>query len=484
MPKPVIVAALAFLLIIFVPLIARAQSAPPEKRIALVIGNDAYQTLPRLGNASADARDIGEALKQTGFEVTVGTDVKRRELYQLIDAFAAKISASPDTVGLFYYAGHGVQANGRNYLVPVDADLESDADLEPEAVDAGKVLRAMDHARNRMNIVILDACRDNPLPKGRSLSRGLASMQAPRGTFIGYAAAPGQSARDGPPGQNGVFTGVLLKELAEPGLQLENVFKRVISGVAERTGGEQLPWMESSVQGDFYFRPATTVGIASPSSNPPPAPGINSAGADAEIVFWQSIGRDAPADDYEEYLRQYPQGHFVGLARSRLAALRKPPAQAEPSGPPSAPPSNPKEEVRIAPAPPPCGGNTDERLTATISALYEAIRRMDIGAYAALWTPGGQYIRADTGKSITSEQKIAQRRGDFARWRSAEINMEQVRVIDKTPSTASVAVVYSMSVELPNGRTSRDLHVNERYDLTCAPSGQWLIRRNADFVGR
>lgn len=226
-----------------------------EKRIALVIGNNAYQTLPRLGNATTDAREVGRALEAAGFSVTVRTDVKRRELYQLIDTFGAAIAGSPDTVGLFYYAGHGIQANGRNYLVSVDANLQSEADLEPEGVDAGKVLRAMDQARNRINIVILDACRDNPLPKARTLSRGLSSMHAPRGTFIGYAAAPGQSAQDGAPGENGVFTGVLVKQLAIPGLQLEEAFKRVIAGVSERTGGQQLPWMESSVQGNFFFLP-------------------------------------------------------------------------------------------------------------------------------------------------------------------------------------------------------------------------------------
>src|SRR5580765_6721118 len=251
MTRQIVAAALA--LVAFAVAIGAAGAQTPEKRVALVIGNDAYQTLPRLGNATADARDIGRALEAAGFETTVNKDVKRRELYQLIDGFAARIAGSPDTVGLFYYAGHGIQTNGKNYLVPVDAALTSEADLEAEAVDAGKVLRAMDEARNRINIVILDACRDNPLPKGRSLARGLSSMPAPRGTFIGYAAAPGQTAQDGEPGENGVFTGTLIKHLGVPGLQLEEVFKRVIGGVSERTGGKQLPWMESSVQGNFYF---------------------------------------------------------------------------------------------------------------------------------------------------------------------------------------------------------------------------------------
>jgi uncharacterized caspase-like protein len=163
MTRQIVAAALALVLF---AVAAGASAQTPEKRVALVIGNDAYQTLPQLVNATSDARDLGRALEAAGFETTIKTDVKRREMYQLIDAFAAKISGSPDTVGLFYYAGHGIQTSGKNYLVPVDAAVTSDADLEPEAVDAEKVLRAMDQARNRINIVLLDACRDNPLPRG------------------------------------------------------------------------------------------------------------------------------------------------------------------------------------------------------------------------------------------------------------------------------------------------------------------------------
>jgi hypothetical protein len=300
----------AILSVVVLTISAGVVRAETERRIALVIGNDAYE-IPalQLKNATADARDIGKALTAAGFETTVKTNVRRRELYQLIDAFAAKIAGSPDTVGLFYYAGHGVQASGKNYLIPVDAAVESEADLEAEAVDAGKVLRAMDEAHNRVNIVILDACRDNPLPKGRSLSRGLTPMEAPRGTFIGYAAAPGQTALDGEPGSNGIFTGVLVKQLAVPGLPIEDVFKRVIAGVQERTGGKQVPWMESSLQGNFYFFAPITVNEAPP-------------GSDAEIVFWQSIAGSTNAADFEEYLRQYPGGHFAALAHNRLATLQ------------------------------------------------------------------------------------------------------------------------------------------------------------------
>jgi uncharacterized caspase-like protein len=286
----------------------------PERRVALVIGNDTYPQLhDQLANAGADARGVAGLLEKNGFDVTVKTNVKRRELYQLIDAFGAKIMASPDTVGLFYYAGHGIQANGKNYLIPVDADLVSEADLEPETVDVGKVLRAMQEARNRVNIVLLDACRNNPLPKGRSLTRGLAKMDAPNGTFVGYAAAPGQTAMDGPPGGNGMFTGKLLKQIAERGLSIEEAFKRTIAEVRQNTHDRQVPWYESSLEGNFYFVGPTTVTIA-------PQPAI----VDRDAIFWSSVKDSTSRVDFEAYLKQYPDGHFADLARNRLTALQLP----------------------------------------------------------------------------------------------------------------------------------------------------------------
>ena len=280
--------------------------ADVDRRFALVIGNDTYQVVqPNLANAAADARAIGKVLRDRGFDVTIKTNVKRRELYQLIDVFGGRIAGASDSVGLFYYAGHGIQANGKNYLIPVDADLASEGDLEAEAIDAGKVLRAMDEARNQVNIVILDACRDNPLPKSRSVTRGLTSMQAPRGTFIGYAAAPGQTAQDGAVGTNGVFTANLVKHIAVPGLQIEEVFKRVIGGVQQNTGGKQVPWMESSLQGDFYFatpRPAAEAPGAAAQPTAPAAPVATgeSRSTDFELLFWKTIADSKNPSDFEQ----------------------------------------------------------------------------------------------------------------------------------------------------------------------------------------
>lgn len=158
------------LLMLFGGLASAVEGA--ERRVALIIGNDAYVKINPLRNAGNDARKMEQALRSAGFETTLRIDAKRRTLYQVIDAFAAQIAGSPDTVGLFYYAGHGLQANGNNYLIPVDGDIETEADFEAEAVDAGKVLRAMADAHNRLNIVILDACRNNPLPRFGDLTHG------------------------------------------------------------------------------------------------------------------------------------------------------------------------------------------------------------------------------------------------------------------------------------------------------------------------
>lgn len=228
-----------------------------KNRVALVIGNDAYSGLPKLNNATRDAIVMSQKLRELGFETMLRTNVGRVALGRSISEFGDKIK-QPGTIALVFYAGHGIQAFERNWLVPIDAKLEADIDLETEAVDAQRILRAMDDAQNPLNILILDACRDNPLPRrSRSAERGLAVMSTTlRGSFIAYSASPNQKANDGAPGGHGIFTSELLKALDEPGLKIEDVFKRTNAGVQMATGGRQVPWFNASIQGDFYFRPA------------------------------------------------------------------------------------------------------------------------------------------------------------------------------------------------------------------------------------
>ena len=228
----------------------KAAPGQPEKRTALVIGNAAYES-GALRNPINDARAMAKALADLSFEVTLKENLDQKQMKREIQAFGEKLRKGG--VGLFYYAGHGIQENGRNYLLPVGAAIEHEKQVEYEAVDMGAVLSEIDYAHARMNIVILDACRDNPFARSfRSISQGLASLDAPTGTLIAYATAPGSVANDGP-GENGVYTGELIKAMVQPGLKIEDVFKQVRSAVREATGGRQVPWESSSLEGDFYF---------------------------------------------------------------------------------------------------------------------------------------------------------------------------------------------------------------------------------------
>ena len=248
----------------------------PQKRTALVVGNGAYASAP-LRNPINDARAMARALKDLSFDVILRENLDQKEMKKEIQAFGQKLQKGG--VGLFYFAGHGVQVNGHNYLLPVGASIEHENQVEYEAVDMGAVLSEMDYARNHLNIVILDACRDNPFARSfRSTSQGLASINAPSGTVISFATAPGSVANDGL-GENGVFTGELIKAMMQPGLKIEDVFKQVRSAVREATRGKQVPWESSSLEGDFYFRapPPTMLASSTPAANPP-AQGTSASG--------------------------------------------------------------------------------------------------------------------------------------------------------------------------------------------------------------
>ncbi|MBW1713269.1 MAG: caspase family protein, partial [Deltaproteobacteria bacterium] len=259
---------------------AGSQAAPDsERRLALVIGNGAYKTSP-LRNPVNDARAMASTLKSVGFEVVQQENLDQKQMKRAIWSFGQKIRQGG--VGLFYFAGHGIQFGGRNYLIPVGARIEYEEEVEVEAVDVRYVLTRMAAARNRLNIVILDACRDNPFARSfRSTNRGLAYMDAPSGTLIAYATAPGQVASDGP-GENGLFTSELISHMQTPGLKLEDVFKKVRVGVSQKSGGLQVPWESSSLMGDFYFNPRKR-------PSPPPAPKPRPAAETGEVEVSSNV---------------------------------------------------------------------------------------------------------------------------------------------------------------------------------------------------
>jgi formylglycine-generating enzyme required for sulfatase activity len=232
---------------------AAAAAHSMETRIALVIGNSDYSSGP-LPNPANDAKLIGDQLTSLGFDVIARRNADQTAMKRAIQEFGARLEkAGPDSVGLFYYAGHGVQLNGRNYLIPTTARIEREGDVEIEAVSADWVIEQMRYARNRLNIVILDACRNNPFTRSmRSVDHGLATMDAPAGILIAYSTAPGSVAADGT-GRNSPYTEALthaIRDLHEP---VEQVFKHVRVGVMSVTSGKQVPWESSSLTGDFYF---------------------------------------------------------------------------------------------------------------------------------------------------------------------------------------------------------------------------------------
>lgn len=221
-------------------------------RVALVIGNSDYPEAP-LRNPANDARDMAQSLEALGFTVIHLENADKRAMVEAIRDFSKRAF---EGVALFYYAGHGLQVDGINYLVPLNTDIESEADVEFEAVSADFILAQMEQAEAFLNVIILDACRNNPFTRSfRSDSRGLAFQAAPQGSIIAFATSPGSVAADGE-GDNGLYTAELLKLLPSPGLSIEDLFKEVGRAVSQETGDEQRPWVSSDFYGDFSFSPA------------------------------------------------------------------------------------------------------------------------------------------------------------------------------------------------------------------------------------
>jgi len=226
------------------------QAAGKERRIALIIGNAHYKSSP-LRNPVNDATDMARVLRERGFEVIMRTDANHKDMEEAIREFGKKLQK--EVVGLFYFSGHGMQVKGVNYLIPVNEDIQEEDEIKFKAVDANFVLSKMDSAGNQMNVMILDACRDNPFKRSfRSSVRGLVQMDAPRGSLIVYATSPGKTAADGE-GRNGIFTKHLLKAIRETDLEVGQLLREVRRGVMNETDGNQIPWESSSLIGDFYF---------------------------------------------------------------------------------------------------------------------------------------------------------------------------------------------------------------------------------------
>jgi uncharacterized caspase-like protein len=297
-----------------------------SKRIALVIGNGTYTSAPPLKNPPNDARDMAATLKVLGFNVASSIDADQRTMKRLIREFGQQLKGGGQ--GLFYYAGHGVQMRGRNYLIPANADITSETDVEDQAVDLNLVLGLMDEAQNGLNIVILDACRNNPFSRSfRSAGSGLAQVDAPTGTLIAYATSPGRVASDGT-GRNGLYTSELLNQMRVPGIGVEEMFKRVRATVQKQTTGQQVPWESSSLVGNFYFSPSSLDEALAIEKT---AKAIDPTAF--ELSYWDTIKNSTNADDFKAYLERYPQGQFAQLAKNRIVTLQPVTKPADSSAP-------------------------------------------------------------------------------------------------------------------------------------------------------
>ena len=247
--------------------------APPKpESVALIIGNGDYQTVSPLGNPTNDAKDISRALTACGFETILVEDGLKNDIDQAIFRFSRRLEEAK--VGLFYYAGHAVQVDGLNYLIPVDASIEKKYQLKSQCVLIDDVLGAMEEAKNPTNIIILDACRNNPFKSAtRAASRGLARMNSPKGSLLVYATSPGDVAKDGD-GRNGVFTTAFLKHVLTPGLEVSGLLRKVRGEVLSSTEEGQMPWESSYLVGEYYFVPdgSSTPPALETFAAPPPEP--------------------------------------------------------------------------------------------------------------------------------------------------------------------------------------------------------------------
>ncbi|QTN27996.1 caspase family protein [Rhodoferax sp. AJA081-3] len=295
--------------------VAAAAQAPVDLRMALVIGNSQYPG-NSLVNPANDAKAMGASLRSLGFSVVELRDAPKHQMEAAVSSMRDALK-DKNGIGMLYYAGHGLQMDWRNYMVPVDAKPTKASEVAAQSVDVGAVIDAFKFAGNRMNIVVLDACRDNPFTDA-VVNKGLAPMDAPAGTFLAYATAPGNVADDGDAtGGNGLYTRYLLQELTKPVARIEDVFKRVRLSVRQQSKGRQIPWESTSLEEDFYFNDGRIVQPAKPS--------------EAELVRafsvekqdWARISDSKNVTDFFDYLQKYPKGFLSEQAQFKLDQLQK-----------------------------------------------------------------------------------------------------------------------------------------------------------------
>ncbi len=286
-----------------------------DQRIALVIGNSRYESAP-LQNPVNDSKAFSEKLRGLGFQVIEKENLTTRQIPATLREFRSRLK--PGAVALFFYAGHGLQIKGVNYLPAVDADVASEEDVSMQSIDVNKLLDMLGEAKTRLNLVFLDACRNNPFARRlRSGISGLAKVDAPSGTLISFATRPGSAASDGTGSNHGLYTEMLLQAIDEPNLPIEQVLKQVGSAVKQASKGQQEPWSEGSIEGEFSFLNAP---VEAGKNNP--ATQVSVSPEAIELTFWNSVRSGGTQRDYQSYLDKYPKGQFASLAQGQLSSQK------------------------------------------------------------------------------------------------------------------------------------------------------------------
>jgi peptidoglycan hydrolase-like protein with peptidoglycan-binding domain len=350
-------AALAAIAFGFGASISLAAVSPSEKRVALVIGNGSYQNAVHLDNAAFDARAVADAFRKLGFQVVDGYDLDIDHMRAKVSEFSAALSESKSAV--IYYAGHGISVDEENYLVPTDIVLKSPTDLDLNAISVSLLLKQMKRD-DRVNIIILDACRDNPFAaelakhKTRALvaERGLTRIDGDlaRGTLIAFASDPKSTALDGPSGQHSPFTQAFLAHLFDSGVTIDTVMSRVRNDVWEKTGHNQLPWVNTSLIGEYELNPQPLPELES--AKPSAAPAETSANPTQaqENLMWESAQHSNLGADYQAYLSAFPGGVFAQMAKNRIASMersRNPAPTTAPQTLAMTEPTGPKDDALI-----------------------------------------------------------------------------------------------------------------------------------------
>ena len=293
----------------------------PEQRVALVIGNSRYQNTVQLPNPANDTRAVAQLLNSAGFEVISATDLSHNQMIQAVQEFSSTIAGrGPNTVAMVYYAGHGVQLAGENYLVPVDARVTSEPDLIGGSLRLVDVMATLEEIPSRMRIVILDACRNNPFPSLNEAGRGLAIVDAPKGSIVGYSTAPGTEALDGA-GDHSPYTAAFLRLAHEKNLPIEQLFKRIRLDVGNSTDGQQTPWESSSLTSDFYFFGDTAVAATRSPSQATVAHSATDLPSRSSRQAYEYVLAENSIENYQEFLQLYPRDPMCGRIRTLLSNL-------------------------------------------------------------------------------------------------------------------------------------------------------------------